>query len=116
MGKPPSLQITNRLRVLRAEKRITQEQLATEYEVVLDLRDSAHLKIAEEILGPLPDSAKCKYKGRHGYYILMASLRELIELADAGLGFEFTTPPPWDRQYRPPQDSLPEKRQETDST
>jgi len=94
---------------------LTEEQLATEYEVVLDLRDSAHLKIAEEILGPLPDSAKHKYKGRQGYYLLMASLQELIELADAGIGFEFTSPPPWDRRYRPPEDSLPEKRPETDS-
>ena len=86
---------------------LTEAQLQTEYEVILNLRDSAHLKIAERILGPLADSSK--YDGRMGYYMLRVSLNKLIKLGEEGIEGDFVTPPPWDRRYRPAKDSLPEK-------
>jgi len=92
---------------------LTQEQLRTEYEVWLDLRDSTHMEIAEKILGPLSDSAKSK--GREGFYTLQITLENLIKLADEGIEFGFTTPPPWDPKYSPSRDSLPDKQSEKDS-
>ena len=92
---------------------LTEEQLQTEYEIALDLSDPAHLRIAERILGPLPDS--CKYKGRKGCYMLNVSLDNLIKLADGGVEFNFLTPPPWDRRYSPMEDSLPPQPRKSDS-
>ncbi len=62
---------------------LTEEQLQTEYEVWLDLRDSTHLEIAEKILGPLPDSSKCE--GYDGYYILKIPLEKVLKLAEQGI-------------------------------
>ena len=77
---------------------LTQEQLQTEYEVALDLRDSAHFKIGEKILGPIPESSKLRE--HDGYYILLVSLENLFKLHDAGIDIEFATPPPWSRKYQ----------------
>jgi hypothetical protein len=83
---------------------LTEEQLQTEYDVILNLHDSAHLKIAEKILGPIPDS--CLYDRHRGYYRLMVSLKNLIKLADEKVGFEYATPPPWDHRHRTPEDNV----------
>jgi hypothetical protein len=83
---------------------LTLEQLQTEYEVVLDLRDSADLKIALKIIGPLPKPIV--FQGRENYYKLKLSLQKLINLADEGIEFDFTIPPPWAPDYVPPKDSV----------
>ena len=77
---------------------------------MLDLRDSAHLKIAEEILGPLPDSAK--YKSRDGYYLLRIPLGKVLRLADEGIELDQVR----SSEPIPSTDSLPEKPPEADST
>ncbi|RKX26024.1 MAG: hypothetical protein DRP47_08840 [Candidatus Zixiibacteriota bacterium] len=85
---------------------LTEEHLQTEYEIEMDLSDPTHLRIAERILGPLPDSSI--YDRRRGYYRLWISLRNIIKLADQQLRIEFATPPPWDHRYRPSKDSVPQ--------
>lgn len=91
---------------------LTQKQLQTVYEVRLDLHDSTNLKIAKKILGPLLNSAKPK--GREGFCTLKITLENLIKLADKGIKFGFTTPPPWAPEYSPPNDSLLSPSPQTD--
>ena len=93
---------------------LTEEQLQTQYEVLLDLRDSTHLKFAEEILGPMSGSGK--YKSCNACYILNVSLENLFKLGDEGIEIEFTAPPPWSRRYRAPNDSVPEKEPKSDTS
>jgi len=85
---------------------LTQEQLQTEYEVLLDLHDSTHLKTAEKIIGPLPDSSI--YDHRRGYYRLWITLEKLLKITDEGIDGDFVTPPPWHRKSSPPKDSVPQ--------
>ncbi len=85
---------------------LTQEHLQAEYEVLLDLRDSTRRRIAEKILGPMPESSKSDLCD--ACHVLRVSLENLLKLVDEGLKFEFTTPPPWSRRYRAPNDSVPQ--------
>jgi hypothetical protein len=84
---------------------LTQEHLQTEYEVIIDLRDSSHLEFATKILRSIPDS--CLYDKRRGYYRIKTTLENLIKFGDHNFEFEFTTPPPWDRRYKAPSESRP---------
>jgi|GEM_PF-1967326 len=83
---------------------LTQEHLQAEYEVLLDLRDSTRRRIAEKILGPMPESSKSDLCD--ACHVLRVSLENLLKLVDEGIKFEFTTPPPWSRRYRAPNDSV----------
>jgi hypothetical protein len=83
---------------------LTEEQLQAEYEVVLDLRDPADLKLAQKILETLPKPII--FQGRANYYKLTLSLQKLIKLGEEGIEFDFTTPPPWAPEYSPPKDSV----------
>jgi hypothetical protein len=86
---------------------LTQEHLQTEYEIIIDLRDSSHLEFATKILRSIPDT--CLYDKRRGYYRIKTTLENLIKFGDHNFEFEFTTPPPWDRKYKAPSESAPEK-------
>jgi hypothetical protein len=66
----------------------------------LNLHDPKHLNAAENILGPIPDSSL--YDSLRGYYKLNVSLENLIKLAEQPVGFEYTSPPPWDRRNHNP--------------
>ena len=76
---------------------LTEEQLQTEYEVILVLRNSNEKKTAEHILGMKLDSYLINKN--KGYYKLRISLANLIKLAEQPIGFEYTTPPPWDKRH-----------------
>lgn len=76
---------------------LTQEHLQTEYEVIIDLRDSSHYKLARKILGSIPDS--CLYNKGRGLYKIRTTLENLIMFGDHNFEFEFTTPPPWDKRF-----------------
>ncbi|MEE9443720.1 MAG: hypothetical protein V3V99_13735 [candidate division Zixibacteria bacterium] len=92
---------------------LTQEHLQVMYDVILFVKEPSHRERAESILGPLPDS--CIYDRYMGYYRLKISLENLIKLADAPVGFEYFTPPPWSSKYKPPKDSLNEDQNESDT-
>jgi hypothetical protein len=83
---------------------LTSEQLQTEYEVILWLRDSTERRVVEQIVGPLPDSARAP--GRPGLYRLWISLGKLIEIGEYNIEGDFVTPPPWDHRHRIPNDSV----------
>jgi len=90
---------------------LNEEQLQAKYEVLLDLRDSAYLMIAEEILGPIPESSK--FRGHDGYYMLWISLENLFKLRDAEIDIEFKAPPPWSRKYQRLKDTTQPQSEDT---
>ncbi|MEE8404676.1 MAG: hypothetical protein V3S17_04730, partial [candidate division Zixibacteria bacterium] len=57
---------------------LTEEQLQTKYEVVLDLKESAHLKFVEGLVGQLADSNI--FDAKQSYYRLWMSLENIIEI------------------------------------
>jgi hypothetical protein len=83
---------------------LTNAQLATKFEIQVDLRDKDLYSYAEKVLGPIPES--CKSDLCDACYILNVSLGNIYKLHDAGVNLEFTTPPPWDRRYDAPVDSV----------
>ncbi len=89
------------------------EQLQTEHRVLLDLREPAHMRFAEKLLGPLPDS--CRYQHYSGVYVLNVSLENLIKLGKEGIEGDFVTPPPWDRRYNKSKDSPRHRPRKPDS-
>ena len=74
--------------------------MQTEYEVILNLHNPTLLEAAERILGSIPDTSL--YDSRRGYYKLNVSLENLIRLSEIPVGFEYTSPPPWDRRNHNP--------------
>ena len=62
---------------------LTTEQLQTEYEVWIDLRDPKHLAIGKSILGNLPDS--CEVIGEKGFYIMKITLEKILQLGNKGI-------------------------------
>ncbi|HWR82973.1 MAG TPA: hypothetical protein VN285_06705 [Candidatus Deferrimicrobium sp.] len=85
---------------------LTEEQLQKEYEVLLDLRESSRRMTSENLLGTIPESSKSSLCD--ACYILSVSLENLFRLAEAGVEFEFTTPPPWAPESSSPEDSVPQ--------
>lgn len=79
---------------------LTEEQLQTEYEVILNLHNPTLLEAAERILGSIPDTSL--YDSRRGYYKLNVSLENLIRLSEIPVGFEYTSSPPWDHRNHNP--------------
>jgi len=62
---------------------LTELQLETKYEVLLDLKDDTYRSIAERLLGQMPNSSKSDLCPT--CYILNVSLRNIYKLADEGL-------------------------------
>ena len=89
---------------------LTEKQLETEYEIWLDLRDSAHLKIAEKILGPLPNTSKVK--GHEGYYILKIPFETILKLGEQGIELDRVKDK---KTTRSTNDSFPKKQPQVDS-
>lgn len=89
---------------------LTEEQLQTEYEIWLDLRDSAHLKMAEKILGPLPDTTKVK--DHEGYYILKLPFETILKLGEQGIELDRVKDK---KTTRSTNDSFPKKQPQVDS-
>ncbi|MCK5126667.1 MAG: hypothetical protein KAR42_10460 [candidate division Zixibacteria bacterium] len=74
---------------------MTVEQLQTEYEVILNLKDPSKRKTIEKVIGPIPESSvfdKQKYE-----YKVTTSLESILDMGKQGIRGRFTTPPPWER-------------------
>jgi hypothetical protein len=65
------------------EDTLTEKQLQTEYEVLLDLSDTNHREFAEKILGAMTGSGK--YKSCNACYILNVSLENILNWPKKGL-------------------------------
>ncbi len=77
---------------------LTEVQLETRYEILLNLKNPVHRTIAERILGQtfgINNSGICP-----NCYALDVSLRNLLKLADKGLVIGFFYAPPWWSEYR----------------
>lgn len=93
---------------------ITEEQLQTKYEVVLDLKESDDLKFVEGLVGKLADSSI--YRKRRNYYRLWITLENLIKIGAYGIDGDYVTPPPWDKKSIQSDDSLPKNKNRNDSS
>ena len=82
---------------------LTEEQLQTKYEVVLDLKESAHLKFVEELVGQLADSNI--FDAKQSYYRLWMSLENIIEIRKRHIECGFIDPPLWTPEGRAKRDS-----------
>jgi hypothetical protein len=87
---------------------LTEIQLEKEYEIILVLGNDSLRRKAESILGRIPISSKSDICP--ACFTVNTSLGNLIKLADEGYEYEFTTPPPWDRQHNGPVDSVYENK------
>ena len=65
---------------------LTQEQLQAEMDMLVNLQDPAHYKIAHEVLGPIPDT--CKILDFKDHYIIRMTLEQAFKLHDLGVGLE----------------------------
>jgi hypothetical protein len=65
---------------------LSQEQLRTPYDMIIDLRNKEHFRIVKEILGSIPDT--CSVLGLPGHYIINMTLEQGYELYDMGLRIE----------------------------
>ena len=93
---------------------MTEAQLQTKYEVVVELKDSPKLKFVEKLVGDLADSNLFDANRKH--YKLWITLQDLIKIGKNGIEFDFVTPPPWDRRLQPSRDSTFPGLKKTDST
>lgn len=82
---------------------LTEEQLQTKYEVVLDLKKSADLKFVEGLLGKLADSNI--FDAKQSYYRLWMSLENIIEIRKRHIECGFIDPPLWTPEGRAKRDS-----------
>ncbi|MEZ5358914.1 MAG: hypothetical protein R3F48_08785 [Candidatus Zixiibacteriota bacterium] len=82
---------------------LTPQQLQTEYEVAIDLRDTSKMAEATRILGKIPAGKELvKYPNA---FRIKASLSNLIELINADIKFVFITAPSWVRPAQLVKDS-----------
>ena len=82
---------------------LTEEQLKTKYEVVLDLKESADLKFVEGLVGQLADSNI--FDAKQSYYRLWMSLENIIEIRKRDIECGFIDPPLWTPEGRAKRDS-----------
>ena len=82
---------------------LTEEQLQTKYEVVLDLKQSADLKFVEGLLGKLTDTNI--FDAKQSYYRLWMSLENIIEIRKRDIECGFIDPPLWTPEGRAKRDS-----------
>ncbi len=80
---------------------LTEVQLETRYEIMLDLRNRAHRTIAANVLGQT--SGMNNPNICPNCYAVDVSLRTLLKLADKGLKIGFFNVPPWWSEYKAPQ-------------
>lgn len=83
----------------------TPEELATEYDVQLDLRDSTDWKTVRGILGALPE------RNETGFYRMTLSLRKINEIKEAGVPGKFWKDVLKEREVRDRWRKDPRKRQ-----
>lgn len=65
---------------------LTQEQLQTHIEMAVELHGDEQLRIAQEILGQIPDT--CRVLGQKNRFVIDMTLEQAFKLHDLGIGLE----------------------------
>ena len=114
-GKPSAHEPTPPRRSLKTFiDTLTEEQLQTRYEVIVELKKPSHRKFVERFVGSLKDSTL--YDRNRKYYKLWITLQNLIKIGEEGIECGFVTPPPWDKKSIQSDDSLPKNKNRNDSS